>query len=341
LTALICLDISGVTRVDATTWQSISQLQKLEVLRIKTVLSSSALSRGFASVVLPALPALSHLSLGYCYFNGRLSAAISQCSRLDSLQVSNQHHFGADDFKPFSHLTKLTFSHSTLPVGAMKYLINIDSLNLDFCLTDKRVEVSERGGGELATRCKTSFSGFRRLTTLKHLSLKACHVDDSMLRSIALASGLQSLQLSSLSKASLKGVRQVRKLKYLQTLDVSNSALVDDKAVANLAPHLGGLVDLVAANCRDLGDIAADAVSVFCPLLKNIVLFRTKITDEGIHSLARLKSLLLLDVSCCERVTTSSLYVLRAQAPRCHVNASHLEAVSGECAPNSSPCSIS
>eukprot|EP01122_Echinamoeba_exundans_P001749 TRINITY_DN1174_c0_g1_i4.p1 TRINITY_DN1174_c0_g1~~TRINITY_DN1174_c0_g1_i4.p1 ORF type:complete len:220 (-),score=14.05 TRINITY_DN1174_c0_g1_i4:41-700(-) len=139
LTSLVSLDISGVTRVDATSWPALACLNKLEILRIKTVLSSSALSRGFASTVLPVLTALSHLSLGYCYMNGRLSASISQCSRLISLQLSNQHKFGAEDFKPFSHLTKLTFSHSTLPVGAMQYLSRIESLSAHWSSSSQRI----------------------------------------------------------------------------------------------------------------------------------------------------------------------------------------------------------
>lgn len=324
LSNLSTLDLSGITRVDSTSWLALAELTGLKSLSIRTALSSKVVSSEFAAIALPALHHLERLRLGYCHLSSKLCAQVQASTQLRSLEISNQHKFSADEFQAFSNLTQLKWTHSTLPVGAMKHLRGLEKLAVDFCTTEKAVVVTEEDGGEVHAKTKTSFNGIRKITSLRALSAKACELDDGMLRSICASSRLERLELLSMPKVNIKGIRQIRKLESLKKLDLSNFAMLDDKGVGCLAPYLDQLEELSLANCRGVTNASADTVSVFCPVLKHAIFFHTNITDDGVRSFARLRYLILLDVSGCQNVTSAAVWFLRTAAPRCHINAFHL-----------------
>jgi hypothetical protein len=188
-----------------------------------------------------------------------------------------------------------------LALCSIKSLRKVDLSGCDL-LTDRSVarllELTELEDVDL-TLCvlisDESVEALAQLHKLRRLSLHACYnITDAGLAALAESASLEELILWSCEKVTDLGVESVATVATLRQLELPGFAPITDIGLRALS-----------SNASNLEMLRLDNLSA--------------ISDEGLGSLAKLKSLARLVVQGCRQISEAAITALRAALPSCEI----------------------
>lgn len=251
---------------------------------------------------LPALPLHGQLGL----FSDKLTdggiKAVAGCQRLSAVSLEGKGLSNAclENLTRLPKLQRVSLG-SNFTRGAFDVLGRLEGLtSLD------------------ASALSPELSDLVKIKKLKTLSLSGKRYDDEAARVIADA--FPSLESAYLQQTSITsaGVEHLSRLEKLKVLSLDDS-LVDD-GLAESVRKLKHLTWLSVANCA-VGDKTLAALSE-CPDMWYLLLDHTRVSDDGIRHLPKLKRPLSLYLSGCPGVTDASVESLAqlSDSESLHIN---------------------
>jgi len=333
LSSLISLSICGSEMVTDRGVQILARLPTLRMLDLSRCTHISSISL----VALAATVALTTLDLSFCSNITDagvqvIAAALPELHTLilaHCLAISN---VGVEALARVSTLRVLSIRGcSCVTDEGLKALSEhhlICTLNLGFCylVTDQGVKFIVKG-----------------LPGLMDLSVHACNmVTDGSLMAVAELSAMRSLDISSCTQVSDKGIKAVvgclpllhtlhlkdcpkltdsgvqavTCLPNLKFLDCSGCYQITDQALEAIA-EMSNLQTLRLSHCPKVTDEGVAALAAL-PALHNLNLSSNRgVSDKGVKALVGLRSLRYLHLSLCPRITDEGVLAL-ADLPELH-----------------------
>ena len=138
-------------------------------------------------------------------------------------------------------------------------------------------------------------------TQLTFLNVNIFKIDDECLELICKLQELQKLALYNNSDITPRGFTHLSKLKKLQYLDLSHSA-IDDDGLRDIVPSLFTVTTLRLCGCKRVSQLGIKHLSTL-PNLKELIVSDTNIDDLGLQYLASLNELTMLALKGCRRIT--------------------------------------
>lgn len=163
--------------------------------------------------------------------------------------------------------------------------------------------------------------------SLRELELSECSVSDSGLSSLCICKNLRKLDLNA-TKNSRENITSEGIIKVfsschnLQTVYLRRCVNVTDDAVAALTQHCSHLEHLNLCGCINITDASLQLIALNCGFLQSLNISKTKVSDDGITSLATGKchcSIKEVQVSHCIHITDVSIESLLARCPRIRI----------------------
>jgi len=220
-------------------------------------------------------------------------------------------------------------------IAFMQRCVRLDSLQLERChsITNSGLLTAlARGNGYLRTlslsKCDGLCDGEKRaedvpltclsLNTLNITECKSVGMEPIVTMGLCCPS-LENLDLSQMTDLSDEGIISVIDGcgRQLVSLNLTKCTNITDVAVAAIASHCGDLERLTLDGCHQIGDLGLQMLAADCPLLKDVDVSGTSITDAGLRALVTSRGLWLrsLTLTGCVNLTDESLSLIEDCCP--------------------------
>ncbi len=235
--------------------------------------------------------------------------------------------FSEAGFKQFAKMKKLRVLNLSDCTVEDSWLVYLENLPLEE-LTLSGSEITGEAGRSLAklrdlhfldvSRCKFDNQGVSKLVNLPALlllSISDTDTTDQCSKDIAKMSNLLELKAigAHLTGASLKNLAKTPKLRVLHYAENTNISASD-------AAELKNCKTLEALYLKRTGvndDVIKELVD--CQKLRVLGLEANPITDTSLVELAKMKSLIDLRLTGCNKITQEGVNALRKQLPKCRI----------------------
>eukprot|EP00808_Paulinella_micropora_P000249 g27392.t1 len=266
---------------------------------------------------LAQLHGLQKLSLTSCNISNEALGQLSRLCHLQQLGLNMCYQIGDSGLTQLAcvrSLEHLDLSHTLVTdLSALSSLCRLRYLNLNHC-----DGLTEAGLSHLVS-----------LPALQHLSLARVHaVTDSLLPKLTGLRGLRRLDLSYCHRLTSQGMSCLVALPALRHLDLASCTGLDDEALRHLSSSCS-LEQLDLTRCYRIGNTGLNHLTAAASMasLQTLKLAYCAITNVGLASLVKLRTLRELDIQECPAITptvVSDLQALLEELPRLRIHSEWL-----------------